>query len=120
MSKTKPNTKPLVDMIVDAKIAELDIFNSTPYVQVQKARNACYSATNSFEYKKKLVADQSATLDITAENVTSRIAVLEHEKATKLYDSMMEELEAYQLDLDASLRVYTMITGKQYQHPTRK
>jgi len=120
MTKTKPNTKPLVDMLIDAKIAELDIFNNTPYVQVQKARNACYSATNSLQYKQKLVSDQAATLDTTAENATSRIAVLEHEKATKLYESMLVELEAYQLDLDASLRVYTMVTGKPYQHPSKK
>jgi hypothetical protein len=118
MSKTQ-KVQTLADSLVEAKLAAIQFHNNV-YVQTNIAKGNCFTAHNALQYKTKLVADQQAATEVLSEQAAIGVAVLQHEKAQMMLDSMLAEIESYKLEVEACERVYKMLSGKDYSLPQKK
>jgi len=118
MSKTLKSQTP-ADSLVEAKLAAIQFHNNV-YVQINIAKGNCFTAHNALQYKTKLVADQQAATEVLSEQAAVGVAVIQHERAQTLLDSMKSEIEEYKLEAEACERVYKMLSGKDYLLPKKK
>ena len=118
MSKTQ-TVQTLADSLVEAKLEAITFHNNT-YVQINISKGNCFTAHNALQYKTKLVADQLAATEVLSEQAAVGVAVLQHEKAQAMLDSMLSEIESYKLEVEACERVYKLLSGKEYSLPQKK
>ena len=118
MSKTQ-KVQTLSDALVDAKLEAIN-FHDNNYVKINIAKGNCFTANNALLYKTKLIIDQQVATEVLSEQAAVGVAVLQHEKAQAMLDSMASEIESYQLEVDACERVYKLLSGKEYSLPQKK
>lgn len=118
MTKTN-KAQSTVDILVELKLEALQ-FHNNKYVQINIAKGNCFTAHNSLKYKNGLVADQTAAAEVLSEQASIGVAILQHEKAQSMLDSMLAELEEYKIEVEACERVYKLLSGKDYTLPNKR
>jgi hypothetical protein len=86
------------------------------YFLCSLAKDACYTSNNSLGYKKKMMADEFAALDVANEN-DNHHAIESAERKIDLYVPELRELEYRH---EADLAVYANLTGGEVWKPMQK
>ena len=112
--------KPLtVAEIVAQKVSHIHYYASDDLHQalfVGMARDACYTANNSLNFKKKQMADVFADYDRHMAEKDDNAA----ERAERLIGRLAAELEVLEERLDIEKAVYSEITGGEEWKPAPK
>jgi hypothetical protein len=97
--------------IIAQKMDHIKYFtNDNEYLLVNIARDACYTANNSVEYKRKQLCDTLAEYDrhIEEKNVNAV------ERAERYIARLNEELEVLMCRLEIEMSVYELFTGEKW------
>ena len=97
--------------IIAQKMDHIKYFtNDNEYLLVNIARDACYTAKNSVEYKRKQLCDTLAEYDrhIEEKNVNAV------ERAERYIVRLNEELEILMCRLEIEMSVYELFTGEKW------
>jgi hypothetical protein len=97
--------------IIAQKMDHIKYFtNDNQYLLVNIARDACYTANNSLEYKRKQLSDALADYDrhMSEQNVNAA------DRAERYIARLYEELEVLQCRLEIECSVYELFTGEQW------